>query len=111
MTIEQPHPSAQPVSDEQASQLAQILSVQQEQLKMLQLQTERVVGAIQVLQQRSDNRNVAINAITMSFGDMVLLLVKIALASIPAAIIVLILYGIVLALLGGIFAAMLRASF
>jgi hypothetical protein len=42
---------------------------------------------------------------------MVLLLVKIALASIPAAIIVLILYGIVLALLGGIFAAMLRASF
>jgi|YNPBryunderm2012_1023409.scaffolds.fasta_scaffold11709_3 hypothetical protein len=111
MTIEQPHPSAQPVSDEQASQLAQILSVQQEQLKMLQLQTERVVGAIQVLQQRSDNRNVAINAITMSFGDMVLLLVKIALASIPAAIIVLILCSIVLALLGGIFAAMLRAAF
>ncbi len=69
MTIEQANQSAQPMSDAQASQLAQILSVQQEQLKALQEQTERVVGAIQVLQQRSGARDVAINAITMSFGE------------------------------------------
>lgn len=111
MTIEQPDPAARPIPDAQAYQLAQILSVQQEQLKALQFQTERVVGAIQVLQQRSGSRDVAINAITMSFGEMVGLLVKIALASIPAAIILFILSGIISALLGGIFAAMLRAAF
>ncbi len=111
MTIEQTNQSAQPMSDAQASQLAQILSVQQEQLKALQEQTERVVGAIQVLQQRSGARDVAINAITMSFGEMVGLLVKIALASIPAAIILFILFGIASAVLGGILAAMFRAAF
>lgn len=111
MTIEQSNPSAQSMSDAQTYQLTQILSVQQEQLKALQAQTERVVGALQVLQQRSSGRDVAINAVTMGFGDMVGLLVKLALASIPAAIILFILFGIASALLGGIFAAMLRAAF
>lgn len=103
--------TGQPNSDGQTHQLTQILSVQQEQLKALQLQTERVVGAIQVLQQRSTGRDVALNGVTMGFGEMVGLLVKVALASIPAAIILFILFGIVSALLGGIFAAMLRAAF
>ena len=111
MTTDQSNQSAQPISDAQAYQLTQILSVQQEQLKAVQLQTERVVGAIQVLQQRSTGRDIAINGVTMGFGEMVGLLVKIALASIPAAIILFIIFGIVSAVLGGIFAAMLRAAF
>lgn len=111
MTTEQPNSPIQPITDVQAHQLAQILSVQQEQLRTLRLQTERIVDAIQVSQQHSGIRDIAIKAITMSFGDMVFLLVKISLASIPAAIILFILYGIALALLGGIFAALLNAAF
>lgn len=89
----------------QHQQLAQLVSLQQEQLTVLQAQTREIVAALRDVQRSSRQSDVSINNVTMSFGDMVSLFVRSGLAAVPAMIILSIIGALVFAVLSGVLVA------
>ena len=51
-----------------------------------------------------------ITGVDIGIGDLIVLMIKIAIASIPATIIIMIVFGILGAIFGGIFAALIGAA-
>ncbi len=88
------------------SALVDIQSKQKDQITELERQNEKIIESLADLVDKGDSTlDVNIENINMPFMDLVGFMVKIAIASIPAAIFIGILYAIVIAIFGGILAS------
>lgn len=89
----------------QVASLSQIAESQQAQLKSLEQTNQQLVTLMerQAARPQSTSTGVKIEDINMPFMNMVGLLVKIALASIPAAIILTIVYFIIAFIIASVF--------
>lgn len=56
---------------------------------------------------QSTTSGVRITGIDIGIGDLIVLMIKVAIASIPAGIIIMIVFGIIGAIFGGIFAGLM----
>jgi hypothetical protein len=77
------------------SQLVEIQKTQKEQIAELQRQNERVIGLLADIARDWGVTHVKIEDINMPFGALIGFLVKASLASIPAFLILLVVYGVI----------------
>jgi hypothetical protein len=88
------------------SELVDIQKAQKEQIAELQRQNERLVGLLTNMNRVDSDSgftHVKIENINMPFGALVGFMVKVSLASIPAFLILLIIYAVIAFLLSSIF--------
>jgi sorbitol-specific phosphotransferase system component IIBC len=91
------------------AELVEIQKAQNEQIEELQHQNERIIGALARSERGSVLTHVKIEDINMPFMALVGFLVKLSLASIPAMLILALLYFLVVVVLGGLFAGLFAA--
>lgn len=94
------------------STLVDIQNIQKAQIAELKTQNERMIELLSSRSEESSSENlthVKIENINMPFGALVGFMIKISLASIPAAIILAIIYALIVALFGGIFAGIFNS--
>lgn len=95
---------------EQVQRLSEIHQAQQVQISLLSDQNERLIAALKTLaaeREPSSSRHVKIEDINMPFVALVGFMVKIAFASIPAAILIGLFYFVVVVIFGGLLAGLL----
>jgi hypothetical protein len=114
----QPIPSANPTEllsaqAQSLSELVKIQNIQKEQIEELQRQNERMIGLLSTANQGDSSQTmtrVKIEDVNMPFGALIGFLVKVSLASIPAVLILTVIYFLIIFVLsmlglavGGIF--------
>lgn len=98
----------------QASALAKLVEIQKsqrEQIEELRLQNERIIGLLGQDKKEAGIGHVKIEDINMPFLAMIGLLVKVSLASIPALLILALIYGILTIIFGGLLGGLLGRLF
>lgn len=91
------------------SELVAIQKAQSEQIEGLQQQNERVIGILADSRRDKPASHVKVENINMPFWALVGFLIKLSLASIPAMLIVMMIYGIMVFVLGGLLEGTLGA--
>ena len=101
--VNQPSPTALLAAQTQSlADLVEIQKAQSAQIQELQKQNERLIGVTVDAQRVKGLGSVKIENINMPFWALVGFLIKLSLASIPAMIILMIIYGIIVFILGGL---------
>ena len=105
---EQPASSAELLSTEARSlvELVEIQKSQKAQIEKLQRQNERIIGLLTDAKEKNLLAHVKIEDVNMPFGALIGFLVKVSLASIPAMLILGVIYLLVVALFGGLLAGL-----
>jgi hypothetical protein len=100
----QPIPSANPTEllsaqAQSLSELVKIQNIQKEQIAELQRQNARMIGLLSAANQGDSSQTIArvkIEDVNMPFGALIGFLVKVSLASIPAVLVLAVIYFLIL---------------